>query len=286
MSINNEGIPTPGSIEAEALAALEKEGQTIEGKQPPAVAEPKATETPKVVEQPKEQPKEETPKEQPKVDRTPSMVETWKLRVAEEQKEAALKKATELEAKLEELSKQKSPITQAQEKDIAEEIKALAGDKEVDVEFLTKFADTIIKKTESKYKPNNDIESTVKKLQEERELQVQLNEYNSEFEKDVLPLVKDYNLSDTALSELKTNLRDLAFSEIYAKVPLKEIFQIKQSNFNLQEPKKASEGKGIKARATDTIDLDNVDEETFAKMTPEQIEAFGKRHSGSWNTRK
>ena len=290
MSINNEGTPAPMSIEAQAIAELEKEGHVISDTkiQPnPNDGEIKESPIP-----PKEEvkvevkPKEETPKDEPKPDRTPTMVETWKLRVAEDQKAGLEKDMQELKAKVEELSKQKTPITQIQKDDIAEEIKALAGDKEVDTEFLTKFADTILKKAESKYKPSADIEKTLKEFKDSQKLNKQLLEYSNEFDKDVAPLVKDYQLSDQALSDMKTKLRDLAFSETYMKVPLKEIFQIKQNEFNLIVPKKSSEGKGIKTRANEMIDLDNVDEDSFSKMTPEQVLEFEKRKSGSWNTRK
>ncbi len=286
MSIENEGVPAPTSIEAQAIAELEKEGHVIsDSKVQPNPNDEEIKDTPIP---PKETPKvEEKPKDEaPKPERTPTMVEAWKLEVATKQNEKHQKEVADLQAKIEELSKQKETITQTQKDDIAEEIKALAGDKEVDTEFLTKFADTILKKAESKYKPSVDVEKTLKEFKDSQELNKQLSEYNTEFDKDVAPLVKDYQLSDQALSDMKSALRDIAFSETYMKVPLKEIFQIKQSVFNLTVPKKSSEGKGIKTRANDVIDLDNVDEESFAKMTPEQVEAFTKKQSGNWNTRK
>lgn len=286
MSIENEGTPAPTSIEAQAIAELEKEGHVVgDVKNQPNPNDEEIKDTPIP---PKEVPKvEEKPKEDaPKPERTPTMVEAWKLEVATKQNEKHQKEVADLQAKIEELSKQKETITQTQKDDIAEEIKALAGDKEVDTEFFTKFADTILKKAESKYKPSVDVEKTLKEFKDSQELNKQLLEYNTEFDKDVAPLVKDYQLSDQALSDMKNALKDLAFSETYMKVPLKEIFQIKQSMFNLTIPKKSSEGKGIKTRTNDVIDLDNVDEESFAKMTPEQVEAFTKKQSGNWNTRK
>lgn len=285
MSINNEGTPAPVSIEAQAIAELEKEGHIIGTSQPDAIDGdikdiPKpAEEKPKIEEKPKE--------EIPKPDRSPTMVETWKLKVAEDQKAGLEKELTDLKAKVEELSKQKTPITQTQTKMIAEERQTLADELGISVDKIDKLIETTLKEAEAKYKPSADVEKTIKQLTDDRELEKQLNEYSSEFEKDVIPLVKDYQLSDQALSDMKTKLRDLAFSETYMKVPLKEIFQIKQTEFNLSVPKKSSEGKGIKTRASEMVDLDNLDEESFKKLEPEQVEQFVRRQSsGSWNTRK
>lgn len=281
MSITNEGAPAPESMEGKVLAELEKEGHVITTGQPDVIdGEIKDQPAPsKEVPKVEEKPKEEILKVEPKPDRTPTMVEAWKLKVAEDQKAGLEKDMQELKAKVEELSKQKAPVTQAQKDDIAAEIKALAGDKDVDVEFLTKFAENIINKN----KPSADIEKTLKTLQDERNLTVQLNQYSEEFEKDVAPLVKEYQLSDTALRDLKSTLKDLAFSETYAKVPLKEIFAIKQASLNLTVPKKSSEGKGVKVRGNEVLDLDNLDEDAFNKLTPEQVIAFSERGNNGWN---
>lgn len=289
MSITNEGAPAPESMEAKVLAELEKEGHVITHGQPGENNDGEikdsptpSKEEPKIEEKPKEESKAPD-KEEPKPDRSPTMVEAWKLKVAEDQKAGLEKDMQDLKAKVEELSKQKSPITQTQKEDIAEEIRNLAEGKDVDVDFLTKFADSILKKAEGRNKPNADVEKTLKTLQDERDLNVQLNQYSEEFEKDVAPLVKDYQLSDTALKDLKSTLKDFAFSETYAKVPLKEIFAIKQSTLNLTIPKKSSEGKGVKARANEIVDFDNMDEDTFSKLTPEQVIAFSERGNSGWS---
>jgi hypothetical protein len=293
MSIETVSAPAPDSIEAKALAELEKDGHVI-GTEKPDVNDGEIKDTPAP---PKETPKADAPKvdapqkdapvdEEKKPDRAPTMVEAWKLRTAEDQKDKLAKQVSELSIKLDELSKQKAPVTVNQAEDIKEEIAKLAKDKDVDVEFLTGFADSILRKAESKYKPSADIEKTVKQLQSERQLEKELNEYSNEFDKDVTPLLEEYQLSGEALSRLKKSLRDYAFSETYAKVPLKEIFAIKKSEFSLQVPKKSSEGKGVKARANDVVDIENISEDDFSKLPPEKIEEFmSKRTSGTWKRR-
>lgn len=272
--------PAPESDEAKVLAELEKEGHVIEGKEP----SPKEPE--KVPETPKEEPakaKEDLIENPKKPDRSPTMVEAWKLHTAESQKDKLAKEVAELSAKLEEVSKQKTPVTIEQSQDIKEEIAKLAKDKDVDVEFLTGFADSILKKAESKYKTSSDIEKTVQQLKEKTELAEELAAYGAEFEKDVLPILGEYQLTGEALSKIKETLKGYAFSETYAKVPLKEIFTLKMSELNLSIPKKSSEGKAIKGRASDTVDVDNISEEDFSKLSPEKVEEFmAKKSSGSW----
>lgn len=288
---NPEGI-APDSIEAQALAELQKEGHEVGDHQPinddGEVIEPKVEvkEESKAPETPKEEPKEPTkePEKQGEPDRIPKMVEAWKLKVAENQKASAEQKAADLEAKLTELSKQKSPITEAQREIITDEFKALAEENGVDQTFLTKFADSILQKAEARLKPSGDIEQTLKELAQEKELAKQERVYADEFAKDIEPLVKEqYGLSDTALSQLKSQLKDLAFSDIYAKVPLAKIFKAEFDVFGLKEPKKSSEGKGVKVRSNEVVDYDNLTEEQFNNLNPEQIEEFSKRHSSGWN---
>ena len=275
MPNNNEGNPAPETADAiQALAELEKEGHTV------GEGQPKAGETPvppkeEVKETPKEIPKEE-PEEKPH--RPPTMVEAWKLKVAEDQKASLEKDITDLKAKVEEMSKQKAPITREQKSEVEDDIKAIADEAGVDAEFLTKFADTILKKA----KPSDDIQKTLKELREEKELVKQENLYSKEFEADIFPLVEEYNLSGQTLSQLKKSLKDLAFSETYAKVPLKEIFKLKEETFELKAPKKSSEGKGIKHRV-ENVDLDNLDEDKFQNLTDEQTEKFmAQKSSSGW----
>lgn len=283
MSIETEGLPTPGSVEAQALAELAKEGHDIEGAKPAEDIKPK--EEPKKEEPPKVEPKKEEPKieEKPQVDRKPHMVETWKLRVAEEQKESMAKQIADLSSKVDELSK-KGPIDQTKKVELADDIEAVikkAEEAGSDGTILRDLANSIL----NKVKPANDV---LTKLQEERELEKQLDSYEKEFDTDVLPLVKEYNLSDDALSKIRKDLRDVAFSDIYAKVPLKEIFKIKADAFDLKAPKRSSETKSVKTRANDVVDLENIDEDTFKNLTPEQVEnvvKFKTTDTG-WNRNK
>lgn len=293
MSINTESPAAPKTEVEEALEQLQKEGHVVGTGQPDAndgdikdIPAPPKKDEPKEEVKPKEEPKVEKPKEEEpkKPERTPTMVEAWKLKVAEDQKDTLAKEKIELLAKIEDLSKQKAPVTQVQKDDIAAEIKALAGDKEVDVEFLTNFAEKLLSKAEARNKPSAEIIKTLDEFKQKQQLEVELNKYSEEFEKDVLPLVAEYNLSGTALSDFKKSLRDIAFSETYAKVPLKEIFSLKKETFNLTVPKKSSEGKGPKGRAADVVDLENLDEESFKKLTPEQVEELSSRKAGGgWN---
>lgn len=283
MSIENEGLPTPGSIEAQALAELAKEGHEISGEKPAVDTPPK--EEPKKEETLKEEPKKEEPniEDKPSVDRKPHMVETWKLRVAEEQKESMAKELADLRSKVDEMSK-KGPIDQTKKVELADDIEAVikkAEEAGTDGTLLRELANSII----NKVKPATDV---LTKLQEERELEKQLDSYEKEFDSDVLPLVKEYNLSDDALSKIRKDLRDVAFSDTYAKVPLKEIFKIKADAFDLKTPKRSSETKSVKTRASDVVDLEEIDEDTFKNLAPEQVEKVVQFKIGEskWNRNK
>lgn len=268
-----EGV-APESLEAKALAELQKEGHEIGTHQPDSNdGEIKDTPIP-----PKEPVIDNPPQEEIKPERIPTMVEAWKLKVAEDQKANLEKDLIDLKAKVEELSKQKDPITQTQKLEISEEIKNMAEEAGIDANFLTKFAEAILQKA----KPSEDLRATIKDLQEEKELIKQDNLYSKEFENDILPLVKDYGLSGQALSQLKSSLKDMAFSETYAKVPLKEIFKLKEDTFDLKVSKKSAEGRGVKIR-TEVVDIENIDEEQFKNLSYEQVEKLEKQKtSGGW----
>ena len=96
--------------------------------------------------------------------------------------------------------------------------------------------------------------------------------------------MRERGLSDAELSGVKTKLKDLAFTEQYAKVPLSKIFRAEEDEFGLSAHKRSSEGSGAKIRQNTVVDYDNMDEETFAKLTPEQVDEFTKRQaSGGWS---
>lgn len=269
-----EGAPTPTDQDAiDALAEAEREEAGESPKEP--------------VKQPEDKP-EESDKETEKPKRTPTMVEAYKLKIAEDQKASAEKQVADLQAKLDELSKQKSPVTEKQKEDISDDIEELVKEAEesgADGAFIRKLANTLLAKAEAKSRPSDDVSKTIKELNEEKELVKQERLYSSEFSKDIEPLVKEqFGLSDTALSELKTKLKDLAFSETYAKVPLVKIFKAEFDSFDIKEIKKSSEGKGIKARA-EVVDFDNLDEKDFENLPEDKLEAFiEKKTSGGWNS--
>jgi len=293
---NLEGI-APESLEAQALKELQEEGyqvgehQSINDNGEVLAGDDVTSNAKEVVE---EQPKADETTDTPKADetveepsRTPKMVEAWKLKVAEDQKESAIKQAQELQAKLEKLSEQNSPITSKQKEDIADDIKAIAEESGVDADFLEKFANTILKKAESKVSVASDMATKLNQLIEAQELAKQEAMYDREFAKEIEPLVKEqYGLSDTALSQMKNQLKDLAFSETYMKVPLAKIFKAEFDSFGIKEPKRSSEGKGVKVRSGEVIDLDNLTEEQFNSLSDEQIEKLSQRNSGGWNIPK
>ncbi len=283
-----EGRPSPESDEGKAIAELEQEDTEIEGAKPapekPAEKPVVPPEKPEDDEEDEVKPEEEGKPERPA--RTPTMVEAYKLKIAEDQKGKAEARITELENQIKELGSQKGPITAAQQDDIEAEIKAVADEMGVEPEHLKKFADTLLKRT----KPSEDVSKTLQTIKEERELEKQENAYADEFTKDVLPLLKEKyaDLSDQALSKLKSDLKDLAFSEAYAKLPLSEIFKIKEETLGIKPRARAGESRSVRMRGSDVVDVDSIDEETFNSLPADKIDEFiaKKGTSNGWSTNR
>lgn len=292
---NKEGV-APGSLEAEALAQLQNEGHTVGDHQPVdddgSVKDTTTEEAPVEETKPDENPSEPAADEEPKADedkgegkegRPPRMVETWKLKTAESQKEAALKRVAELEALMADANKKGTEMSQGEQDEIDEEVKKLAEEGNIDPIYLNK----LVKVIQSKGAPAGELSKRLQELEAERALIKEEAGYANEFEQDILPLVNDKNLSDAELTQLKAKLKDLAFSETYAKVPLNKIFRAEQDALGIPTARRSSEGARAKVRGSDAVvDLDNLNEEQFKNLSPEQLEQFEKRRTNSgWNHR-
>lgn len=279
-----EGVGPVSDIAKQALEELKSEGFEIGEK--------------KEEEAPKEEPKEEAPeeKEEPKeakeekIDRKPAQIPAWKAKIEEkrwakekEEMETNFKsEISNLQKKVEELSSSKD-MTKAEKAEIADEIEELA--KEFGLDDANK---NLIKKLEKvilgKIKLPEGLTEKVTELEREKEAIKQEKAYNADFASEILPLVKAEhpNISDDKLSEIKSKLMDLAFTEEYSKLSLKKIFRAEYDVFDLKEsPKRVSgeTGKSGQQRNTGTIDYDKMDESTFAKLTPEEVLEFSKRKS-------
>ncbi len=295
MSIDkNEVDATLSPTAKEALENLAKQGLTPAAN--PAPAEPDEHGDFK---DPTPEPKKETPKEEPKkevktedkpkegeepkdpaanhkkVEREISYVPAWKLKVAEDQKEKLQKELEDLKTKGDKMAdkNQSGELSKEDKADLDAEAKAIAEKYGYDADFVKDIQNLMAKKA-GDFVPKDVIES-INQMKEERNQLFQENAFGEDFESSVVPLILAENpdISKEVLSKIKSEIHDMAFSEVYAKVPLNEIFVLKKSAFNIEPPakKKSSENDGSgKARPSDVVDYDNMDEETFLQLPPDK----------------
>jgi len=293
MENHNEAVSAPTSdVAKEAIANLQKEGfelgsNPIEENEFGQVVETKI---------PKEEPKKEETKSEPKKEektekpaKEPSKTETWRVRVQENKWEKEKEEmqnefktqVAELQQKVEELSKSKMTVSEKAE--IADEIEEIAkefGLDDANKNLIKKLEQSILKKVSLP----KEVAAKIEGFESERIAINQEKQFNSEFETDVLPLIRaEYpNISDSSLSEVKAKILETAFREEYLKVPLKKIFKAEQDELGISEVphKKGLEtSKSGQNRATETVDFDKMDEETFLGLPADKKLEFSKYQS-------
>lgn len=293
MELPKEGGAPASEIAKQALEELGKEGHEIAD----TGADNSFDEHGNIIEKTVEEKKPETEKKaeevkapvegekKPEEGEDKKTVPAWELMKEKRQRETAEAKTQELEAKILELSKDTSKITKEQKEEIADDYKKLAEEHNVDPEFLVKLEKSFMKKL------GIDPAAITKKIEsiEARETAAfQEQEYAKEFDKDITPLVKAEfpGISDEALKEVKDKLHELAFSDVYEKVPLAKIFKAEKDGFKVHVPKKekSAEGGGSgKAHTTAVIDFENMDEETFKNLPPEKVLEFNEYQKNKGN---
>jgi hypothetical protein len=264
MDEKNEGTTGPVSPETEAvLAELRKEGFDVDGGAPPVVEEP--TEEPQA---PSQEPPEET-KEEYTVNRSqkePALIPAWEHKVAEKRWE---KEREQLQSQIEALSVK--PQTTPQEASNLRELAQQYG--LVLDESQERFFDALLRKAVPE-----DVGKKLQALEHDRQVAFLEQQYEQEFAHDVAPLLRERygEVTEDKLAELKAKLHKTAFTETYAKVPLKKVFLAEQDTFNLErtEPKATVQaGKSGKTRATQ-VDYDSIDEDAFRRMSPEDVDKY------------
>lgn len=265
-----EGATGPVSDETQSvLDELRKEGYELEGEAP--AEEP--AETPDVPSQeetvePKqdefEQPVDRAPKE-------PALIPAWEHKVAEK------KWAKEREALEAELQQLRANPTQANREAVAQtagNLRELAQQYGLELDDAQErfFSDLLNRAVPQ------DLTKKLEALEKDRQIAFLEHQYEQEFSKEVTPLIKERygEVSDAKLAELRAKLHDMAFTETYAKVPLRKVFLAEESDFKLQRNDPSSPvvpGKSGKTR-TVQVDYDKVDEDAFKRMSPDEVEKY------------
>lgn len=240
----------------------EEESKTEETKEETKEEDTQTTEESTEETEDKTEESEEESVETPKTNRTPKMVETYKLKIAEKQ---AAKREEELLEEIEKLKKQPSNQESASNTDDSlDEIKKLAEDKGVDEELLSKIVDLAGKRQlpESVTEAVKELEQIKKDRQVEKEDQ----EFEQEFQ--ALDCIKAEfpEIKETELVKVKSRLKELAFSEDHSSTSLKFIFK------GLDEFREASipGKKTAETSSTGKREL-QASKKDFASWTPEDI---------------
>jgi hypothetical protein len=134
-----------------------------------------------------------------------------------------------------------------------------------------------------------DVSKKLEALERDRQIAFLEAQYEDEFARDVAPLLQErYGLDSTQLAGLKSKLHDIAFTDTYAKVPLRKVFLAEESELKLQPNQPRETVKPTKSGKTRSvsIDFDAVDEDTFARMTPDQVEEYSKHQIDKSGGRK
>lgn len=305
LEVEKEGGQNPEELDEatqEVLAEMEKEGHEIDqpakSEEKPEVKEdPKPTPKEEKPEEPKpkdsekpeaEKPKEEEP-ETPRKPRSVKMVPAWKLEIEKQKGEklaADLEKARNAPpAPAPNVPEAPKPSTQK----LDSAIKKWADKTGVDEADVRELTNAIL----DGFKPQTELPKEIldqladlKKFKDTQENSFneasEMAEYGKEFERDILPLVKAKypDVSDAKIGELKAKLATIAFTEEYAKLPLKKIFLAEQDGFSdvlpaeskpSAEPGRGGAGRNEAAIAPIDYDDPNLD---ISKLTDAQLDEF------------
>jgi len=215
-----------------------------------------------------------------KPDRTPKLMPAWKHKQAES---IWQKKEKDLLDTIELLKNQPSSVDNKNNNapsDNGEELEKLVEDIQengLGKEQIAKLVSLVKGKDDLSPKISGLIED-INHMKESEKDKIEELEFNTDFDKDIAGLVKaEYpDISDDNLTKIKEKLHDLAYTEEYAKVPLKIIYK-GLDDFREMFPKKAKSAEGSRGgenRQTDALDFENMTEEQLAKLSDADTDKY------------
>jgi hypothetical protein len=225
---------------------------------------------------------------------SPKLMPAYVHKVAEKTWE---KEKGELLSKIEELSKAPSNAGDDEAAKAAREakIKTLAEKYGHDEAFIREILDVA---TENSGKLPEQVQEGLKKahmLTTERELETEEANYSADFDRVVVPLIKaEYGADapDSLISDIKEDLKVLAYSEEYGKVPYAVIFK-GQDQFRglIPDKKKGAEGGrgGTEASvtATEKPDLTQpLSDEVVKTLSDSEFDEYSKNMESKERNRK
>lgn len=206
-----------------------------------------------------------------KAKRTPRMIELYKHKIAEK---AWNKEKEGLEQKIVDLSNKSETKTKPEREKL---IKAFAEKSGMDASMIEEFVEIANSSQANLSKELAALRAQVKKGDDERVWAEEDRRFEKDYDKNVVSLIETDGVLKENIPRLKKLLKTLAFTEEYAKTPLKVIYRgvddFRQFSKKGQKSGESARG-GIRGDETDSGWLD-LSEEEFEKKIKEESNKQG-----------
>lgn len=225
---------------------------------------------PDLVEQPEETKTEEEPEAKAKAETEEEESEEEEEETPKSPRSVPIQKYEYLKDKVKDLKKQLEDAAKNPKKDVDDEIKKFAEEQNLDIDAAYKLVDLI-----SKRAIPDDLRQQLEKAkakQEESEMwDSQYEQYNEEFRKSLVPVIKRDNpaITDKELSALAKEMRETAFNPKNVEKSLVELYFAKDTG------KKHVAGESNKIKSIPkTVSLDEITAEDMSNMSEKEFEEF------------
>jgi hypothetical protein len=211
-----------------------------------------------------------------RVPKEPSLVPAWQVKIAEKKWE---KEREQLTQELEAMRANPTPANRENVAQTARNVREMAQQFGLELDDRQEqFFQTLVSNKGVPEHLTRELEA----LKQDRQIAYLETQYENEFLKDVAPLVPE-----TQHAELRQKLHDLAFSEQYAKVPLKKVFLAEQDTLNVPTQRKVSMDTTKQGKSRTVLtDYSNLSEADVEKLSPEEFEKYADSLEGKSKWRK
>lgn len=268
---------------------------------PPVEAKPQEpAKKPEDAEAGKPKPPEGAKKPEGEDRRDVSLIPAWQLKAAENKWN---KEKADLEGKLTALSQSKPPVVEGAAKpddkaqdDFNKKVEKFASENNLDPKVAHGLV-SLASENQGKLPP--DVAERLGKidaLQAERQVEIETIKFSSDFDKQILPLIKaEYgdDVPTETVDKIKEDLKGLAYSQDYAKVPYVSIYKgfdqfrgvIPQKKRGA-EPSRGGSQVGIDAEADKPKTVKAMSDEEVMGLKDEDIDKLSDEDFDSFSDRK
>lgn len=274
----------PKGADSEIIAQMRKEGMEIPGDETP---EKKPEVTPEPEKKPEEKKEEPDPKpgekkdgedgEEHDPDRPIRTIPVWKhkdqLKDMERKHQEEIQGIrTEFQGKIDELSKK--PLEERV--DTSDDVKELADEFGIAPEAISRLADRIARNVRSSIKLPEDVSKKLEAFQERERQVTEEQGFEKEWE-NATDFIRKENkdLSDAEISAVKAKVKELAYTETYARYRLTDILRLESANLLPQKGRKTAEpGKGGSQAGDKVVDYSKITDDDLKNMSSAEFEKY------------